>query len=297
MARPLGKRVQLPSWWRAVAVLGLLAIVVLGAAHPHLAFAPSTRTPATASGSAPVGGVPWALVGLGCAVLVVLLVRARRRRRHDDEVPHVSEQPRGRLSRLLAVFVALLVPASVGAAFWWVLRAGPATSGSRTQSGSSFPGFAMSPSHAAASSDVAWYVLLALAGLAAVVVAAVLVGRRRRRAGTGLAAESAPTLSRAVEAGRAALRTVDDDRAAVIACYAAMEEALAEHGVGRTAPETASDHLRRAADSGILELPQVRRLVELFARARFSEHPIGPDDREAARSVLHAFGSRLAVRR
>ena len=48
-------------------------------------------------------------------------------------------------------------------------------------------------------------------------------------------AEDPEQLREAVESGRSALRTVDDARAAIIACYLAMETTLAERGTARGA--------------------------------------------------------------
>ena len=45
-------------------------------------------------------------------------------------------------------------------------------------------------------------------------------------------------LREAVESGRSALRTVDDARAAIIACYVAMESSLAERGTARGIADT-----------------------------------------------------------
>jgi len=51
-------------------------------------------------------------------------------------------------------------------------------------------------------------------------------------------ADEDPDLSRAVQSGHAALRQVDDARAAIIACYAAMERSLAKAGAARGQAET-----------------------------------------------------------
>ena len=81
------------------------------------------------------------------------------------------------------------------------------------------------------------YALLVAVLLAGVAVSIWWAGRLRpavalRRA-TTVIAEDPEQLREAVESGRSALRTVDDARAAIIACYVAMESSLAERGTAR----------------------------------------------------------------
>ena len=119
-----------------------------------------------------------------------------------------------------------------------------------------------------------------------------------------LVASSAPAaaetddvrLAEAVSAGRTALQG-DDTRAAVIACYAAMETSLTANGVGRHASDSPSDLLARAAGAGLLTGPAPEALADLFREARYSTHPMGRDQLERARGALDAIGALLAGRR
>jgi hypothetical protein len=110
-------------------------------------------------------------------------------------------------------------------------------------------------------------------------------------------AEDSETLRDAVESGRAALRTYDDARAAIIACYAAMESSLAEHGAARRAADTPDELLARATQTGIVRGTAPARLTALFYEARFSSHPMNQSQREAAEQALNELASALDSQR
>ena len=137
--------------------------------------------------------------------------------------------------------------------------------------------------------------------IAALVAAAVLStwwSRRFRpslRARHGdLIAEDPEDLREAVESGRSALRTVDDARAAIIACYVAMESSLAERGAARAVADTPDELLARATESGLVRGTAAARLTALFYEARFSNHPLGRGQRDAAEQALDELAEALA---
>jgi hypothetical protein len=149
-----------------------------------------------------------------------------------------------------------------------------------------------------------------LYGLIVVLVAAVLFGiwwSRRFRIAAGdrddgliaedsedLIAEDSEDLREAVESGRSVLRTVEDARAAIIACYVAMENSLAERGTARAAADTPDELLARATSSGIVRGPAAERLTALFYKARFSSHPLDGGERAAAEQALDELAAALA---
>jgi Domain of unknown function (DUF4129) len=101
-------------------------------------------------------------------------------------------------------------------------------------------------------------------------------------------------LRAAVESGRSALRAIDDARAAIIACYVAMENSLAERGTARALADTPDDLLRRATATGIVHGTAAARLTELFYEARFSSHPLDRGQRDAAGQALTELAAALA---
>jgi hypothetical protein len=141
------------------------------------------------------------------------------------------------------------------------------------------------------------YVLYALILLIVIIACVVLVTRLRRSAPGGYpdepAEDEAEELRRAVESGRTALRAVDDARAAIIACYLAMEGSLAKAGTARTLAETPDELLGRAAASGLIHGPAAARLTGLFYEARFSSHPLPASVKDDARQSLEAISAEL----
>ena len=112
---------------------------------------------------------------------------------------------------------------------------------------------------------------------------------------SGFLAEDPEDLREAVESGRLALRTVDDARAAIIACYVAMETSLAERGAARAVADTPDDLLARATASGLVRGTAAARLTALFYEARFSSHPLGRGQRDAAEQALDELAAALAA--
>jgi hypothetical protein len=133
------------------------------------------------------------------------------------------------------------------------------------------------------------YALMALALAASIAICAFLLRRRVRQRWIEVAEpadDEQEQLKQVVESGRSALREVDDARAAIIACYVAMEGSLAEAGAERGAAETPDELLARAAARGMVSGPAAERLTGLFYEARFSTHPLPAAAREDARHAL-----------
>lgn len=108
------------------------------------------------------------------------------------------------------------------------------------------------------------------------------------------AEETARTLARAAAAGRRALDSVDDERAAVIACYEAMQATLERRGVAGKGADTATDLLDRAVRQGVVRGPSAYRLVQLFGQARFAHDRLPPGASAEARSALRALEAETA---
>jgi hypothetical protein len=142
------------------------------------------------------------------------------------------------------------------------------------------------------------YALLVLALVAAVVISIWWSARLRRPARPGRITGDvdAADLREAVESGRAALAELDDARAAIIACYLAMERSLADRGAARGAADTPDELLARAEAAGVVRGAASRRLTALFYEARFSSHPLGGEQRDAARRALDELAAELAAK-
>jgi hypothetical protein len=141
------------------------------------------------------------------------------------------------------------------------------------------------------------YALLIVAIVAAVVVS-IWWSTRLRRPATPLVIEDVSTeeLREAVREGRAALAAIDDARAAIIACYVAMERSLADRGTARGAADTPDELLARAVAAGTVRGGAAGRLTALFYEARFSTHPLAAGQRDAASAALDELAGELAAR-
>jgi phosphatidylglycerophosphate synthase len=142
-----------------------------------------------------------------------------------------------------------------------------------------------------------WQEALAVA-LVLVAVAAVVVIRRRRRAQP---LRSFPIFHRdevsaALDDAVDDLRAEPDVRRAVIAAYARTERALAAARIPRRASEAPFEYLERALAELDASAPSIRRLTELFERAKFSAGELGPEVREEAIAALLAVRDDLAPR-
>jgi hypothetical protein len=141
------------------------------------------------------------------------------------------------------------------------------------------------------------YGLLVVALIAAVAVS-IWWSTRLRRPAAPLVIEDVSTqqLREAVAEGRAALALVDDASAAIIACYVAMERSLAERGTARTVADTPDELLGRAVAAGTVRGSAAGRLTALFYEARFSTHPLGAGQRDAASAALGELAAELAAK-
>ena len=123
--------------------------------------------------------------------------------------------------------------------------------------------------------EFAWIPVLVVLVLVALGVGAYMVAARRRRRAfyrddVRLAEEVADTLDDSLDD----LRAEPDPRRAVIAAYARLERALAASGVARSRQETTEEYVTRVLGRLEIDGGLVRRLADLFTRAKFSHHAV-----------------------
>jgi hypothetical protein len=101
-------------------------------------------------------------------------------------------------------------------------------------------------------------------------------------------ARGSASLVRAAERGLVEIGDVSrEPRKAIIACYVAMEHALAASpGTVPETSDTPSEVLSRAVEHRALHTDSATQLVELFAEARFSPHVMNESHREVAVHML-----------
>jgi Domain of unknown function (DUF4129) len=143
---------------------------------------------------------------------------------------------------------------------------------------------------AGASDVLGWSGWIGMVALGLTVAAAAILWWRAR------AARRDPSMSAALDgddgldtiaAGRAALDDpIGDPRAAVVACYAAMEATLSSAGSGRRPAESPEEFLARTVAEGRLPAEPGRRLTRLFLAARYSSAPVTAADVAAGQDAL-----------
>ena len=128
-------------------------------------------------------------------------------------------------------------------------------------------------------------VLIALGAAAYMTRSRLLPPTRRRRGPDALAA--------ALDESIDDLRNEPDLRRAIVAAYARMEDALAAAGIPRDPAEAPLEYVERALLSLDTSAEAVRRLTDLFALARFSQHEPDPSMRDEAIEALVAVRDEL----
>lgn len=135
--------------------------------------------------------------------------------------------------------------------------------------------------------EFAWIPVLAFVALVAIGIGAyLLAARRRARAFDSDTRRLAEEVADEVDESLDDLRAEPDARRAVIAAYARLERALGASGVTRSRQETAEEYVGRIL--GKLEVDErlVRRLADLFTRAKFSHHVVDETMKEEAIAAL-----------
>lgn len=135
--------------------------------------------------------------------------------------------------------------------------------------------------------ELAWIPLLVVLGLVAIAIGAYVVAARRRERAfdpgqSRLAEEIADVLDESLDD----LRAEPDARRAVIAAYARLERTFAASGLARLRQETAEEHVSRILGKLEVDSRLVRRLSDLFARAKFSHHVVDETMKEEAIEAL-----------
>ena len=251
------------------------------------------------------------VIGLALEVILgVLLVMTLRRRSRAGRATAVSGVPVSDVvAKLRGVLIAVLgagmIGVAIGIIFSLHLHLPPPRAPRSSASPRPRASLSLRPQPGGPQSSFHVPITAILYGLLiALLVAAVIVSvwwSRRFRASVGGAhgdfiAEDPEDLREAVESGRSALRTVDDARAAIIACYVAMENSLAERGAARAVADTPDELLARATSSGLVRGSAAGRLTALFYEARFSSHPMDHGQRGAAERALDELAAVLAAR-
>jgi hypothetical protein len=265
------------------AVAVLLAVTAIGLrARGPLQHAAS-RTAAGASGEVLAIALS-AAEGLAVIAFLIVLAEARPQRQpkpdEDDE-----EFWRPKIPWYAKTLLVLLALAALVTPFAVLLTRKPRQLARRPlPSGNPVTGLG----HAATSSgSPAWPLITGMAIAIAVVVALTLLSRRKRPPRTPPANRTRlAALLDSLAAGHLALTAGGEPRAAIIACYAAMERGFAAAGSAPAVADTPAEVLARATRAGLVRPGPAETLTGLFRRARYSTSAMTSADSRAAADAL-----------
>lgn len=142
--------------------------------------------------------------------------------------------------------------------------------------------------------EFAWIPVLVLVALVAIGVGAYfLAARRRARAFEGDPVRLAEEIANEVDENLDDLRAEPDARRAVIAAYARLERALGASGAARARHETAEEYVARILGELDVDDRLVRRVADLFMRAKFSHHAVDETMKGQAIAALEQIRDEL----
>jgi hypothetical protein len=136
--------------------------------------------------------------------------------------------------------------------------------------------------------EFAWLPVLIVVALATAGAAAAWWSAKARRRARGEEGEAsfAEALDDVLAETLDDLRAEVDPRRAVIGAYARLERVLGAYGVPRRPAEAPLEFLARTLAEAEVGAVAVERLTQLFERARFSQHDVGPEMKEEAIDAL-----------
>lgn len=299
--------------WRVAIVLALLvcaAVALRGQLPGTYRFERQSSTNPTLSLVAVV-----ALLAVALTILTfALLTRTRKAPSSVQDAPHALSGERGEL-RTKWVVIALAIMLGWLLVVVLVARLGAPTAADQPSNRrASPPGTPAAPSPDAKPPDptgagdvTVRYLIVATVVLMVILTIGFIVQVSRRQAPVPLQRVhpfepaqrrvGSETLVRAAELG---LREIGDasrdPRAAIIACYAAMERGLAAApGAVPLDSDTPSEVLARAVDHHAVSTDSATELVQLFTEARFSPHVMTEMHRDNAVVALRQVLADLRV--
>ncbi len=269
---------------RVAAVAVLLAVTVAGL-RAHGTFSRAAHSAATGVTGSLLAILIATGEGVAVVAFIIVLAMARPERKKNPDTDEPPRPPFPWWAKTLAVLVAMAVMITPFVVlFSKKSRKAITAPGQLTRPGIAPPGVA---GRLASHPSTPWPIIAGMVIAVAVVVAMTVWSRRRRYAGR--LREPSRSLGRLLDslaAGHAALASSADPRAAIIACYAAMERGFAAVGSAPADADTPAEVLARASGAGIIRSGSPEVLTGLFRRARYSAEPMTSADSGAAASAL-----------
>jgi Domain of unknown function (DUF4129) len=274
-----------------VAVVAVLLAVTVTGLRARGTFAHGGNQTAAGASGAVLATVLSAAEGLAVIAFIVVLASARPQRQpksdDDEEEPWRPNIPWwAKAAGVLLAVAALVTPFAV------LFTRKPRQLGPRPLP-SGPPKISLGHGATSSAGDV-WPLIIGMVIAIAIVVALTLPARRKRSARarpedrTRLA-----MLLDSLAAGSHALSAGGEPRAAIIACYAAMERGFAAAGSAPAVADTPAEVLARATVAGLVRPEPAETLTGMFRRARYSTYPMTSADSRVAADALTQMRSDL----
>jgi hypothetical protein len=276
--------------WRVAAVAILLAVTVIGL-RTHGTF---SRTPNSA-----VAGANGALLvtllaageGVALIAFILVLVMARPQHQEKEEDAELWRPSFPWWAKVPAVLIALAALATPFVVLFASKQHKKPIVPPPVHPGVPLGG----PGRVAASGAGAVWPLIAgmVIAIAVVLTLTILSRHKRARDGSPNRGRRITALAEGLAAGSDALRAGTEPRAAIIACYAALERGFAAAGSAPDAADTPAEVLTRATEAGLVRSASAEVLTSLFRRARYSTELMTSADSAAAASALEQMRTDL----
>jgi multisubunit Na+/H+ antiporter MnhB subunit len=134
-----------------------------------------------------------------------------------------------------------------------------------------------------------WSAAVGTGALLLAVLAVMIARERRRRLGAARDWSVAKQIADDLDDTLDDLRAEPDARKAIIAAYARMERSLALHGLPRRESEAPLEYMARVLAELQASQKAVGRLTDLFAVAKFSDHPVSHGQKVMAIEALESI--------
>ena len=264
----------------ALAVLGLIGLVTIAAAGSTSPGSGETRRPSYVLFDTVLG---LALVAILASVGFIVYAFAHR-------TPTGWERSRGSFLAIVAMIAVAVLIGTSDVPAWFQSRL------SEPQDQRPADAKPIAPEDTTLSPDqpaYRWLPVPVVLALAALGVAAMVLAERRRRSADVVREGVQEAVVDVLDDILDDLRAEADARRAVIAAYARLERVLAAHGLPREAPETQEEYLARIFGQLDVDVGSVRRLTDLFAVAKFSQHVVDAGMKEEAIDILERIRDEL----
>jgi hypothetical protein len=257
--------------WPLLAAIALLALAAAGSLR---------RPPGSGAGTPHFPTALLQTLGLLAVIAVLAAAAVAAWALLPTKAHELPRRPRNPLFMPMMLVGGVLVLALMRRLGWLERLSFP---GLRSPASQGAEGAPTPPSSTALSGGEPGWISLVIVGLLLAAIAAAMVVRRERARRRRVALSGPGQLAELLDDTLAGLEDETDPRRSVIAAWIRMEGGLGAAGLPRRPAEAPLEYVARVLESASIRPESVRRLADLFERAKFSQHTI--DERMRAEAI------------